>query len=145
MEEVVPKMAHRRVLDMEQSRKRWVRSCKRCLQALQKEFSFHFILHRRLWPWQQSRGQFTADEIGKGQFFQGNRRNLAGEGVVRNILSPKQEPVASVSNLCNGRGQWVGNRQRGVLLQFWWASFPARIWFFPIWNLKAVTASVTYS
>jgi len=26
-------------------------------------------------------GQFTADKTGKGQFFRGNRRNLAGEGV----------------------------------------------------------------
>jgi len=33
-------------------------------------------------------GQFTADESGKGQFLQGHRRILAGEGVVRKISSP---------------------------------------------------------
>jgi len=27
--------------------------------------------------------QFTADKMGKGQLFRGNRRNLSGEGVVR--------------------------------------------------------------
>jgi len=55
-------------------RRRWVRSCKGCQQALHEEFSFRFILE--------------------------NRRNLAGEGVVRKISS--QQRVASVSNLCNG-------------------------------------------
>jgi len=30
-------------------------------------------------------GQFTADETGKPQFLRGNRRNLAGEKVVRKI------------------------------------------------------------
>jgi len=44
-------------------------------------------------------GQFTADETGKGQFFRGDLRNLAGEEVVRKIWSPQR--VASVSNLCN--------------------------------------------
>jgi len=39
-------------------------------------------------------GQFTADEMGKGQFLRGNRRNLA-EGVVRKISSPIR--VADVS------------------------------------------------
>jgi len=34
MEEVVPKMARRRGLDTGQSRRRWVRSCKGCPQAL---------------------------------------------------------------------------------------------------------------
>jgi len=48
-------------------------------------------------------GQFTADETGKGQFLRGNRRNLAREGVVRKISSPKR--VASVPNLYNGLGQ----------------------------------------
>jgi len=42
-------------------------------------------------------GQFTADKTGKSQFLRGNRRNLAGEGVVRKISSPQR--VASVSNL----------------------------------------------
>jgi len=33
--------------------------------------------------------QFTADKTGKGQFLRGNRRNLAGEGVVKssNVVS----------------------------------------------------------
>jgi len=52
-------------------------------------------------------GQFIADETGKGQFLRGNRRNLAGEGVVRKISSPRR--VASVPKLRNGRGQWTGN------------------------------------
>jgi len=42
-----------------------------------------------------TKGQFTADEIGKGQFLRRNLRNLAREGVVREISSPKR--VASVS------------------------------------------------
>jgi len=57
-------------------------------------------------------GQFTGDETGKGQFLQGKQRNLAGEGVVRKILSP--QTVVSVSNLCNVRCQWarnIGNRK----------------------------------
>jgi len=53
-------------------------------------------------------GQFTADVTGKGQFLRGNLKNLAGEGVVRKILPPQR--VASVSNLCNGRCQWAGNK-----------------------------------
>jgi len=52
-------------------------------------------------------GQVTADETGKGQFLRGNRRYLAGEGVVRKISSLKG--VASVPHLCNGRCQWAGN------------------------------------
>jgi len=32
-------------------------------------------------------GQFTADEMRKGQFLRENRRNLAGEGVVRDFVS----------------------------------------------------------
>jgi len=50
-------------------------------------------------------GQFTADEMEKGQFLRGNRRNLTGEGVVRKISSPQR--VASVSNLCSGQGTRV--------------------------------------
>jgi len=42
MEEVVPKMVRRRDSDAGQLRRRWVRSCRGCLQ----EFSFLFILHR---------------------------------------------------------------------------------------------------
>jgi len=45
--------------------------------------------------------QFTADETRKGQFLRENRRNLAGEGVVRKISSPDR--VAIVPNLCIGR------------------------------------------
>jgi len=56
-------------------------------------------------------GQFTTDETEKGRFLRGNRRNLAGEGVVRKFLSP--QTVASVSNLCNGRCQWAGNMGNG--------------------------------
>jgi len=55
-------------------------------------------------------GQFTADEAGKGQFLRGNRRNLAGEEVVRKSSSP--QTAASVSNLCNSRNQgaeYMGN------------------------------------
>jgi len=46
--------------------------------------------------------QFTADEMGKGQFFQGKRRNLVEERVVRNISSPKR--VASMPNLFHDWG-----------------------------------------
>jgi len=51
--------------------------------------------------------QFTAEKTGKGQFLRGNRRNLAGEGVVKKSLSPQR--VASVSNLCDSRrqGTWI--------------------------------------
>jgi len=56
-------------------------------------------------------GQFSANDIGKGQFLQLNRRNLAGEGVVRKILSPKR--VANVSNLCNGWCQCAWNMGKG--------------------------------
>jgi len=56
-------------------------------------------------------GQFTTDEIGKGQFLGGNRRNLAEEGVVRKISSPKRE--ADVPNLSNDGGQRAGNMGKG--------------------------------
>jgi len=53
--------------------------------------------------------EFTADEMGKGQFLRGNRRNLAGEGVVKKIPSPKR--VASVPNRAMvgviGQETWV--------------------------------------
>jgi len=52
--------------------------------------------------------EFTVDETRKGQFLQGNRRNLAGDGVVRKISSPK-----SVSNFCYGQCQWAGNMGNG--------------------------------
>jgi len=52
-------------------------------------------------------GQFTADETGKGQFVRENLRNLAEEGVVRKISSPRR--VADVPILCNDRGQRAGN------------------------------------
>jgi len=59
--------------------------------------------------------QFTADKTGKGQFLQGNRRNLAGEGVVRKSSTPQR--VASVSNLCNSwsQGTWVTGSVAPVL------------------------------
>jgi len=47
MEEVVLKMARRRGSDAGQPRRRSIRSCKGCPQALQEEFSFCFILHRQ--------------------------------------------------------------------------------------------------
>jgi len=47
----------------------------------------------------------------EGPVLRGNRRNLAGEGIVREISSLKR--VASVPNLCNGWGQWVGNMGKG--------------------------------
>jgi len=55
--------------------------------------------------------QLTADKTGKGKFFRGNRRNLAGEGVVRKSSSPQR--VACVSNLCNSRSQGAGNMGNG--------------------------------
>jgi len=55
--------------------------------------------------------QFTADKTRNGQFLRGNRRNLAGEGVVRKISSPQR--IASVSNLYNSRSQWEGNMSNG--------------------------------
>jgi len=55
--------------------------------------------------------QFTADKTRKGQFFRGNRRNLAGEGVVKKSSSPQR--VASVYNLCNSRSQGAGNMGNG--------------------------------
>jgi len=42
--EVEPNMARRRGSDAGQSKKRWVRFCREYRQALQKEFSFRFIL-----------------------------------------------------------------------------------------------------
>jgi len=44
--EVAPKMACRRGSDARQSKRRRVRFCRGCLQVLQEEFSFRFILHR---------------------------------------------------------------------------------------------------
>jgi len=51
-------------------------------------------------------GQFTADEMGKGQFLRENRKNLVEEGVVKKFSSPRR--VADVPNLSNDRGQWAG-------------------------------------
>jgi len=48
---------------------------------------------------------------GKGQFQQGNQKNLAGEGVVRKSSFPQK--VASVSNLCNSLSQGAGNMGNG--------------------------------
>jgi len=47
MEELVPKMARRRSSDEGQSRKRWVRSCRWCPQALQEELSFSSCIGKR--------------------------------------------------------------------------------------------------
>jgi len=45
MEKVVPKIARQRGSDTGQSRRRWVRSCRGCPQALQEEFSWIIIEH----------------------------------------------------------------------------------------------------
>ena len=55
-----PKIDLRRGSEAGQSRRRWLRSCRGCPQALQAEFSFRLILwryenKRRLWPWQRRR------------------------------------------------------------------------------------------
>jgi len=42
---VVPKMTRRRGSDAGQPRRRRVRSCKECSQALHEDFSFRFIQH----------------------------------------------------------------------------------------------------
>jgi len=49
--------------------------------------------------------RFTADKTGKGQFLRGNRRNLAGEVVVRKSSSPQR--VASASIGARGQGTWA--------------------------------------
>ena len=55
-----PKIDLRRDSEAGQSRRRWLRSCRGCRQALQAEFSLRLILRRyedkrRLWPWQWKR------------------------------------------------------------------------------------------
>ena len=54
-----PKIDLRRGSEAGQSRRKWLRSCRGCPQALQAEFSFRLILWRyedkRLWPWQRRR------------------------------------------------------------------------------------------
>ena len=55
-----PKIDLRRGSEAGQSRKKWLRSCRGCPQALQAEFSFLLIPWRyenksRLWPWQRRR------------------------------------------------------------------------------------------
>jgi len=60
--------------------------------------------------WQQSRDSSFVCFI-EGQFLCGNRRNLAEEGVVRKILSPRG--VTGMSNLCNDEGQLARNMVKG--------------------------------
>jgi len=84
--------------------------------------------------------QFTADKTGKGQFFRGNRRNLAGEGVVRKSLSPQR--VASMSNFCNsrsrGQGTWATESVAPVLASEPARSFPGSpAWPGTHWKLRA--------
>jgi len=71
-------------------------------------------------------GQFIADDTGKGQFLQENRRNLAEEGVVRKISSPKSE--TGVPNLCNygasGLGIWIKGSVAPVLASESTSSLP---------------------
>jgi len=54
--------------------------------------------------------QFTADELGKGQFLLRKPKESGRKRVVRKISSPQR--VVSVSNLCNGRCQWAENMSK---------------------------------
>jgi len=97
MEEVASKMARRTVKE----------EVSQILQRVSSDAARRILLPLRGQYWAvtvaaKSR-QFTADETGKCQFLRGNRRNLAEDGVVRKISSPRR--VASVPNLCNDRGQ----------------------------------------
>jgi len=85
--------------------------------------------------------QFTADKTGKGQFLQGNQKNLAEEGVVRKSSPPQR--VASVSNLCNsrsqGQGTWVMGSVAPVLASESARSFPGSpAWPGTHWKLRAI-------
>jgi len=62
MEEVEPNMERRRGSDAGQSRRGWVRSCRRCSQALQKEFSFR--CKKKSVTVTAKSGQFTLGETG---------------------------------------------------------------------------------
>ena len=68
MEREEPKIDLRRGSETGQSRKRWLRSCRGCPQALQAKFSLRLILwryedKRRLWPWQWRRE--SSQQIGR--------------------------------------------------------------------------------
>jgi len=94
-----------------------------CPQTLHEEFFFLSCICKRkkkaVTVAAKSR-QFTADKTGKGQFLLGNRRNLAGEGVVRKSSSPQR--VSSAFNLCNSRSQgsgtWVLHQRHAA--STWW-------------------------
>jgi len=49
--------------------------------------------------------QFTADKAGKSQFLRGNRKNLAGEGVVRKRSSPQRVASVFIFTIVGARGQ----------------------------------------
>jgi len=86
-------MARRRDSDAGQSRRRRVKSCRRCrYRRCKKNYpSVLFCICKRTREGSDRSSevrQFTANETGKGQFFWGNLRNLAGEWVVSKTLSP---------------------------------------------------------
>jgi len=54
--------------------------------------------------------QFTADNTGKGQFLRGNRRNLVGEGVVKDLVSKKSSECAQSLQWSR---QWARNMGKG--------------------------------
>jgi len=62
------------------------------------------------------RKQKKAVTVKSGQFFWGNRRNLAEERVERKISSPST--ITGMTYLCNDRGQWAGR------FCYWWWCYP---------------------
>jgi len=110
-EVVVPKMARRR--GSEEGRyRRWVRSCRRCPQALQKEFAFRLssICTRRLWPWQRSRDSLKRTRRGRASSLE-ETKGIWQKRELWKISSPRR--AAGVSNLCNDRDQWTVNMGKG--------------------------------
>jgi len=96
--------------DVWQSRRRWVRSCSGCPQALHEEFSFRFTCigkrTREGCDCDSEVGQFTADKRGRAS------SSEETEGIWQEReLSPQR--VASVSNFCNGRSRGAGNMGNG--------------------------------
>jgi len=64
---------------------------------------------RESWDRGNEVGPFTADKTRKGQFPRGNRKNLAGEGVVRKISSPKRVAGVQIFAMVGASGQqsWI--------------------------------------
>jgi len=104
-------MVRRRGSGAGQSRRRWVRSCRWCLQALQ-EYSFCFILREKMNTMTVTvkSGQFTSGGAGKEQLLWRESGNLSKEIFVRNILSP--DSVANMLFLCSDRECWSGVGER---------------------------------